>query len=132
MTKITDTLGKVIIDLIDYAQSGKITKLFLLRESLVNSTLKITLEMIQVSGDRLFKAPKKVEEEKDVENDKEKKKVIIPKSGDSFIPQEANLEVNPEDVIQKVITNTKNEKSKPLNDEAKTIIDDILKSRQED
>lgn len=117
--------------MLDYAQGGKLTKSFLLRESLVNSTLKVTLEMIQVSGDRLFKSPKKLEDEKEIETDKEKKKVSS-KGGESYIPPEANLQVNPEDVIQKVITNTKIEKVKPENDEAKTIIDDILNSRQED
>lgn len=48
-------LGKVSIDLAEYARCSRFTKSFLMRESLLNSTLKVTLEMIQESGDRLFK-----------------------------------------------------------------------------
>jgi hypothetical protein len=51
-----DTLGKVIIDLTEFSQTGKITKSFLLKESKLNSTLKVSIEMVQLNGDPFFKS----------------------------------------------------------------------------
>lgn len=50
-----EKLGKVEVDISEYALSPKCTRSYLLRDSLLNSTLKLTLEMIQESGDRFFK-----------------------------------------------------------------------------
>eukprot|EP01080_Neovahlkampfia_damariscottae_P001702 gene1702-471_t len=51
-----DNLGKVFINLQDFSQTGKTTKSFLLRDSKLNSTLKMTIELIQLSGDPFFRS----------------------------------------------------------------------------
>ena len=51
-----DNLGKVNINLQDFSQTGKLTKSFLLRDSKLNSTLKISIELFQLNGDPFFKS----------------------------------------------------------------------------
>jgi hypothetical protein len=132
-----EELGKVIIDLIDFARGGKITKSYLMRDSLLNSTLKASIELVQTSGDRLWKSPKSldksVKEELTETESQDAKRKFTMNSEPTYVPQGATLQINPHDVVDKVILNSnKSEKPKPSTEDAKltSIIDDILNMKK--
>lgn len=130
-------LGKVVIDLVDFARGGQITKSYLLRNSLLNSTLKMTIELIQTSGDRLWKSPRRDHEtgdEIESESTDSKRKIYSSIGESTFIPHGGTLQINPQDVVDKVILNSKSEKSKMTNDDSKmtSIIDDILNMKRQE
>jgi len=56
--KSYDVLGSVNVDLAEYAGNvGKpLSHKYLLRESMLNSTLEVSVAMKHVSGERIFKA----------------------------------------------------------------------------
>jgi hypothetical protein len=52
----SESLGKITLDLAEFAGSKLNSRQYLLQQSKMNSSLNITVNMKQISGDPLFRA----------------------------------------------------------------------------
>ncbi|GBE83367.1 hypothetical protein BKA93DRAFT_825539 [Sparassis latifolia] len=50
-------LGKLYLNLAEYADAGSVTRRYLLRESKTNATLKLTIELEHIGGEKNYKPP---------------------------------------------------------------------------
>ncbi|KAI0703860.1 N-terminal C2 in EEIG1 and EHBP1 proteins-domain-containing protein [Cerioporus squamosus] len=50
-------LGAVYLNLAEYADAGKVTRRYLLRQSKTNATLKLTIELEHIGGEKHYKSP---------------------------------------------------------------------------
>ncbi|RPD60571.1 hypothetical protein L226DRAFT_461309 [Lentinus tigrinus ALCF2SS1-7] len=50
-------LGVVYLNLAEYADAGKVTRRYLLRQSKTNATLKLTIELEHIGGEKNYKSP---------------------------------------------------------------------------
>ncbi|KAL1948148.1 hypothetical protein VTO73DRAFT_12223 [Trametes versicolor] len=50
-------IGAVYLNLAEYADAGKVTRRYLLRQSKTNATLKLSIELEHIGGEKHYKAP---------------------------------------------------------------------------